>query len=89
MRNIRTVIEQMIVVIPPTESEFKARLVKLSDDSTYQPPESTVYWHKLYTALSWFIGTAPTEEWQWIVCSIMTTKSVEELKEMTKGTKHE
>ena len=87
MRNIRVVISKMIDVIPETQGDFIKRLLKIAGDSVYQPPESTVYWTKLSDCLTQYMGIQiPTEEWQWQVCSIMTTKTVAELKGMLDGT---
>jgi hypothetical protein len=82
MRNIRVVIGKMIEAIPETEGAFIKRLHKLADDSVYQPPESNLYWFKLQDCLVHYMGIMPTEDWQWQVCSIFSTKSIEELKGM-------
>lgn len=81
MRNIRTVIEQIYEAVPESEVEFRNRLTKLANDSVYQPPESITYWIKLQDCLHDYIGQ-PVLDWQWEVCSIITTKSVKELKEI-------
>lgn len=80
MRNIRVVIGKMVDVIPDEESVFVNRLLKLANDSAYQPPESNLYWHKLTAAVYNRIGNYPIEEWQYQVCALLSDKTTEDLK---------
>lgn len=80
MRNIRYVIEQIVQATPKNQENFIKRLYKISADSMCQAPESTAYWEKLQECLWEYIGYIPRKEWEWEVCSIMTTMSVEELE---------
>lgn len=67
----------------PEESEFfRNNLTKISDEVWFQAPESDVPWIKLHDCLEDYMPEVPEEDWQWEVCSIVTTKSVEELKQL-------
>ena len=79
-RNINIVISDIIRKIPTDQKDLIEELEKvLIFDMTYQPPESTIQWELTHSALTSYIAI-PTEEWQYEVLSIFSTKPVEELQ---------
>jgi hypothetical protein len=83
-RDCAEVITQMLDKIPDVRSEFIARLKANREDAVYKPPEEVIQWQRTQQTLQDEISK-PTEDWEFEVLSIFTTKSVEELRSMFKG----
>lgn len=82
MRNVVEIINKIIGHIPTDNNEVLIqRLILLSYDDSYRAPElKYMSWDDLAYELNHHIGM-PKEDWQFEVYSILTTKSIEELKE--------
>lgn len=80
-RNCCQVISEMIQNIPVDNAELINDLEWNWDDASYKAPEETLQWQRtMETLIKHF--PEPTEEWQFEVLSIFTTRSIDELKEM-------
>jgi hypothetical protein len=79
MRNIQSVIKEMINEIPKNEKNFIFSLERISNDSLYKAPEDNSSWMLVSQLLNSRILGSPTE-WQFKILSIFTTKSIDELK---------
>ena len=51
------------------------------NDADYKAPEETLHWQRTMETLQKYIP-APTQEWEFKVLSIFTTKPIKELKEV-------
>ncbi len=76
------VISQMLAFIPDDQTELISALKWNYEDSIYKAPEETLQWNRTMQTLQKYIPK-PIEEWHFDVLSIFTTKTVEELKEIT------
>jgi hypothetical protein len=83
-RNCQEVILKMLDRIPDTETEFIKALKWNLEDASYKAPEETLQWHRTMETLMKYIPN-PKEDWEFVVLSIWTTKSIEEVKEMVKN----
>jgi len=81
IRNCCDVIRDMINEIPVDCEDFIKELNWNYEDASYKAPEETIQWKRTSETLGKYI-TIPIEDWEFRVCSIFTTKSVEELKKM-------
>lgn len=82
MRNIVEIINNIIEHIPTENNELLImHLISVADDSVYRAPElKYMSWVDLSQELNEYIGE-PKEEWHFEVFSILTTVSVEQLKQ--------
>jgi hypothetical protein len=83
-RNCCEVIAKMLDKIPDEKTELIKDLQWNFEDAIYKAPEETLQWQRTMGTLMKHIF-APTEQWEFEVLSIFTTKNVEELKEMFKN----
>lgn len=65
--------------IPSEKTELLKDLNWNFDDAIYKAPEETLQWERTMGTLMKHIPK-PTEEWEFEVLSIFTTKSIEQLK---------
>jgi hypothetical protein len=81
-RDIIDVIEQLHRIIPEDGNErLLLRVNKIARDSTYRPPElKYLSWELLTEALDDAMPPFPEHEWQYEVCSLLSTKSIETIK---------
>lgn len=85
MRNLVTVLNEIIEVIPKENDEMINHLKHLRESASYSAPEVMyMWWNLVHESLLDYISDIPKEEWEWKVFSIFSTKSVEELKESMK-----
>jgi|ERR1035437_175475 hypothetical protein len=82
-RNCCEIIMKMLDRIPDEKTELIKDLEWNFEDASYKAPEETLQWQRTMETLMKHIP-APTEEWEFEVLSIFTTKSVEKVKEMFK-----
>ena len=75
------VIDAMIALIPKKESVFIEMLESEREDAVYKSIEETTQWTRLAIVVNSFINPA-IQDWEFLVLSIFTTLSVEELKEI-------
>ena len=81
MRNCCDVIREMISKVPEDKTNLLIRLNKNLKDASYKAPEETVQWFQVQDTLIEFMEK-PTEDWEFEVLSVFTTKSVSELREI-------
>jgi hypothetical protein len=86
MRNIHEVTKQICDAFPDSYYvEFKERLTKISNDSVYRAPElQYMSWEKLSYFINCEIGI-PHLDWHFEVYSILSTKTVEQIKQELKN----
>jgi len=82
MRNILDVIGTIVEQIPEENNEkLMLNLYKIANDSVYRAPEiKYLSWNELSYRLNDYIGS-PVEDWHFDVYSILTTKTVEQIKQ--------
>ena len=80
-RNCIYVIDKMLLEIPKDKTDFISDLTWNFEDAMYKAPEETLQWQRTMETLMKHIPE-PTEEWEYKVLSIFTTKSIEELKKI-------
>lgn len=83
MRDCRTVIKEILNIIPKYQFNFIDALERNYDDAVYYPPESNIQWIRVHETLVKYILN-PVEDWEFEVLSIFTTKSIDELKQLIK-----
>lgn len=85
-RTCTDIITLMLNEVPSSETEFIEALKWNYEDASYKPPEETIQWGRTMETLMDFIPN-PSEEWEFKVLSIFTTKSIEDLKRMANENK--
>ena len=83
-RNCCRVILEMLNRIPPEKVEFIEDLKWNFEDASYKPPEETLQWERTAMTLKKHIPK-PEKDWEWEVLSIFTTRSIEDLKKVSKN----
>lgn len=78
-RNVRDVIDEMLIHVPKEEKGLKYKLMSLKEDSFFAAPESTIIWNKISDLLEDEI-TYLQYDWEFEIASIFSTIPVEELK---------
>jgi len=73
------VIREMLSKIPVEKTEFIKDLEWNYEDASFKAPEENIQWHRTTLTLMKHIPS-PTEEWEFEVLCIFTTKSINELK---------
>ena len=64
-RNISDVIERVVAELPAGHADLRRRLIRLSQDVWFTPPESMgVRWRQLCDMLTDELPTTPAEPWQ-------------------------
>lgn len=84
MRNCCVVIKQIKEKVPEDLVDFHKDLDWCYNDASYKAPEEVIQWERLSEAMYKHIGEKPTLDWQFEAISILTTKSIEELKQNIK-----
>jgi hypothetical protein len=80
-RNLENVIEDTIKEIPESECNLICSLKSKQESVSLSAPELMyIWWQEVHDCLMYDIGEKPTEEWQYKVLSIFSTKTIEELK---------
>ena len=82
-RDCAQVINEMLEFVPKDKLEFIGALEWNIEDSLYKAPEETLQWFRTSETLAKYIPV-PVEDWEFQVCSIFTTKTIDELKEIVK-----
>ncbi len=78
-RNCQEVISKMLKLIPEEKTEFIKDLKWNFEDAVCKAPEEILQWARTMQTLQEHIPN-PSQDWEWEVLSIFTTKKVEELK---------
>jgi len=73
------VISNMLNHIPEDKIEFLKALKWNFEDSLYKAPEETLQWQRTMETLMEYIPE-PSEDWEWNILSIFTTKDIDTLK---------
>lgn len=85
MRDLSKVISDILEVIPKPEEDLIISLCKIRESVRYSAPELiNMWWNETHSVLIDCITENPTQDWEYKVWSIFTTKSVDELKELLK-----
>ena len=82
-RSVKSVIFEMLRVIPTNEVTLRNRLTKILEDANYYAPESPTGWIKISDALQnakAYPVKSNDEWWKFKVCSIVSTQSIEDMK---------
>lgn len=87
MRDCRTIIKEMLSIIPKEQFNLIDALERNYDDAVYYPPESNIQWIRVHETLVKYILN-PVEDWEFEVLSIFTTKSIDELKQLINETEN-
>lgn len=82
-RDCVQVIRQILEKVPAKKTKLIKDLKECENDANYKAPEETIQWINLGLVLEKHIPI-PKKDWEWEVASIVTTKSIEELKEIIK-----
>lgn len=85
-RDCCEVIREMIEHLPEEKKEFKADLEWNLEDASFKAPEETLQWNRTMQTLQKHIPK-PSEDWEYEMLSIFTTRSIDELKEMVESNK--
>jgi len=80
-RDCCEVISNMIKEIPIEKIDLIDALKLNYDDAQYKAPEENIQWNRTMQTLQTHISK-PTEEWEFKVLNIFTTKPIEELKKI-------
>lgn len=75
------VITEMLSKVPKDKTKLIKDLNWNHNDASYKAPEETLQWQRTTETLMKHIPN-PTEDWEWEVLSIFTTKSIDELKSL-------
>jgi hypothetical protein len=85
-RDCCEVIRKMMEHLPEEKKEFKADLEWNLEDASFKAPEETLQWNRTMQTLEKHIPK-PSEDWEYEMLSIFTTRSINELKEMVESNK--
>lgn len=85
-RDCQQVIAKMLEKVPADNIEFIEDLKWNSKDASYKAPEEILQWQRTMNTLMKHIPN-PTEDWEFEILSIFTTRSIEELKNAFKTKK--
>lgn len=80
-RDCTKVITEMLKHVPKEKEQFIKDLLWNLNDASYKAPEETIQWSRTMGTLQKHIPL-PKEDWEFEVCSIFTTNSVDDLKAM-------
>lgn len=84
MRNLITLIDEMLVEIPNKEEYLIASLKDIQDSQRYRAPEDMLGWQLVSEELQNLDLKPRSAAWKFKVCSIFSTMSVEEIREEVK-----
>lgn len=81
MRELINVLNEIINTIPKTETVILHRLDNLKGSVLCTAPELMhEWWYRTHDVLTENVPEKPTEDWQWKILSIFSTRTVDELK---------
>lgn len=81
MRYLPVVIDQLISEVPSEEERLICKLKSVRQSASCSAPENMyLWWNRVSDILGDCFGEKPTEEWQFKLASIWTTKSIDEIK---------
>lgn len=83
-RNCQEVIASMIEKIPADKEDFLRDLRWNFKDAGYKAPEETLQWQRTQQTLMAHIPK-PSDDWEFEVLSIFTTKSTDDLRKVFKS----
>ena len=73
MRNINTVIEQILACVPESEISFRETLKRFSRSWSYSSPEGApMQWASLSMWLYYYLNTPRADEWTQEIARIMS-----------------
>ena len=82
-RNLDEVIVEMLTEIPESEQDLIIELRDNLSSVVYAAPELiSMWWQEVYSTLWGHMPEHPTEEWQYKILSIYSTKSMDELRKI-------
>ena len=87
MRSLIKVIDEMLAVIPPKETYLIASLKDIQDSQRYRAPEDMLGWQCVSEELQALNIKKRSPEWKFKICSILSTMTVDEIKEELKKSK--
>lgn len=87
MRNLVTLIDEMLVEIPSKEKHLIESLKDIQDSQRYRGLEDMLGWTLVSEELQNLNLKPESENWKYKICSIFSTMTVDEIKEHIKLTK--
>ena len=86
MRNLDSVINELLAVIPESSEKLRDELEYVMYNIGYTAPEMMIVrWNEVHSILVDNLPEDPAEDWQWKAFSIFSTRPVDELKEIWQG----
>jgi hypothetical protein len=79
MRNLIDVINEMLKVVPKKEEYIISCLKDIQDSQKYRAPEDMIGWHQVSELLQEFEYNGNTPMWKLEMCSIFSTRPLEEI----------
>ena len=79
-RNLIEIIDKMLLIIPNEEENLRTSLIDIQDSQRYRAPEDMIGWYLIKEFLDNFEWNLETPEWKLQMCSIFTTRPVENIK---------
>jgi len=87
MRNLITLIDEMLKVIPKRKVYLIESLKDIQDSQRYRAPEDMLGWQLVSEELQNLNLTRWSPKWKFELCSIFSTLSIEEIKNELKKNK--
>ena len=84
MRDLITLIDEMLREIPKKEEYLIAALEDIQDSQMYRAPEDMLGWELVSEQLQNLNMTPRSPMWKYKICSIFSTMSIEEIKKEVK-----
>jgi hypothetical protein len=85
MRNLATVIDMMLRLIPIEEEQLRSDLKRVQTNLIYSAPKTAgSQWSEVEEILKNRFGSDPSEKWQFIVLSAWITRTPYEIQRMFK-----
>lgn len=81
MRNLVTLIDEMIKEIPAKEEYLISSLRDIQDSQRYRAPEDMLGWQCVSEELQGLNLNKRSPMWKLKICSIFSTMSIEQIKE--------
>jgi hypothetical protein len=81
MRNLVTLIDEMLAEIPSKEKYLIESLKDIQDSQRCRAPEDMLGWTMVSEELQNLNLKPESENWKYKICSIFSTMTVEEIKE--------
>ena len=79
-RNLIEIIDKMLLIIPNEEENLRISLIDIQDSQQFRAPEDMIGWYLIKKILDNFEWNLKTPEWKLQMCSIFTTRSIENIK---------